>query len=510
MGKTRIATAALVTRGTGHGVEVLCVRRNPALRFFGGYWAFPGGGVDAADHDGDEDHDVAHQRCALRELFEEVGLLDARVVGAAALRPGLLLRDSGPASQEFRGHLDGARDVPGTVVPFARLTTPPFAPVMYRTRFVHVALESVDLGERSAAEWEPEVIEGELVDGSFWRPADLLDSWTRGERLVAPPVVFMLEHLAELGLERFLEEMPRLAESLEAGKLHPIRNVPGIIMAPLATETLPPATTTNCYLVGEERFFAVDPAPVDEVEQARLFELIDERMAGDGKASRDFVGVLLTHHHPDHVGAAEATARRYDVPVLAHADTFARLDLAVENTRPLEDGVVLPLGTAPDGRPGWELMAHHTPGHAPGHLVFTESRYGAMIAGDLVSTVSTIVIDPPEGHLGQYIESLERAADLLGDSAVLHPSHGPVASDGRTLLRRYLEHRERREESLVKALRDGVSKETDLVARVYADVDERLFPIAARSLRAGLEKLRDEGSAEEVGDGSWKVRAVST
>ncbi|MFT7078213.1 MAG: glyoxylase-like metal-dependent hydrolase (beta-lactamase superfamily II), partial [Planctomycetota bacterium] len=489
MGKTRIATAALVTRGAGHDVEVLCVRRNPVLRFFGGYWAFPGGVIDAADHDGDMDADVAHQRCALRELFEEVGLLDPRLAGAADLRPGLLERMSDPASRAFRGHLDDAPEVLGTVMPFARLTTPPFAPVMYRTRFVHVPIDTMHGGG-----WEPEIIEGELVDGAFWKPDELLDSWGRGERLVAPPVVFMLEHLAELGLDDFLEAIPGIAEELEAGKLHPIRNVPGIIMAPLNTETLPPATTTNCYLVGEERFFAVDPAPVDAAEQARLFELIDERIVGGSDSGpRDFVGVLVTHHHPDHVGAVDATAKRYDVPVLAHAETFARLDLLAENTRDLEDGVVLPLGTAPDGTPDWKLVAHHTPGHAPGHLVFQESRYGALIVGDLVSTVSTIVIDPPEGHMADYIESLERVAELAGESAVLHPSHGPVASDGRTLLRRYLEHRLRREDSLVAALQEGVEEEEMLVRRVYADVEEHLYPIAARSLRAGLEKLRDEG-----------------
>ncbi|MEM8711685.1 MAG: MBL fold metallo-hydrolase [Planctomycetota bacterium] len=518
MPKQRIATAALLTRGQGHDVEVLVVRRNPVLRFFGGYWAFPGGGVDEADHDGDPDLDVAHQRCALRELFEEVGLLDASLEAAAGLREGLLERDSGPASARFRGVLDDVPDQDaflGLVRPFARLTTPPFAPVLYRTRFVHVACESVN-----QPGFEPSVIEGELVDGEFVRPDELLETWRRGERLVAPPVVFMLEHLAALGLEAFLERMPALAQSLEEGRLHPIRNVPGIIMAPLATETLPPATTTNAYLVGEERFYVVDPAPVDEAEQARLFELIDERIAGqdhDGVSRpRDFVGVLLTHHHPDHVGAVDATARRYDVPVLAHPETFARLSLAAENQRELMDGVELPLGTAPDGSRGWTLTALHTPGHAPGHLAFRDSRYGAVLAGDLVSTVSTIVIDPPEGNMAEYLGSLERMAGLAGEGCVLHPAHGPVASDGRAVLHRYLEHRQRREDSLVSALPQGEIRgetrgeepspmqESDLVAHVYADVDERLFPIAARSLRAGLEKLRDEGLAVEVSPGAWR------
>ena len=87
----------------------------------------------------------------------------------------------------------------------------------------------------------------------------------------------------------------------------------------------------------------VDPAPTDPAEQRRLFDLIDERCAG----GPELVGVLVTHHHPDHVGAVEATARRYDVPVLAHAETLSRLTLAVDNTRALADGVELPWGQRP-------------------------------------------------------------------------------------------------------------------------------------------------------------------
>jgi len=155
------------------------------------------------------------------------------------------------------------------------------------------------------------------------------------------------------------------------------------------------------------------------------------------------------------------------------------------------------------------LTAFHTPGHAPGHLAFRDSRYGAVIAGDLVSTVSTIVIDPPDGHMAQYLASLERMVEICGEGAVLHPAHGPVVSDGAALFRRYLEHRQRREDSLLAALGTEPAHERDLVERVYADVDERLFPIAGRSLRASLEKLRDEGGAVEVASGTWSLEPAS-
>lgn len=506
MKRTRIATAAIVTRETDAGPEVLLARRSPALRFFGGYWAFPGGVVDPVDApDGELDGAGAHRRCAARELFEEVGLDVGGTVADAlgdagaerALRARLLERTSeAAATAEFAQLLGTGDRIADAVAPVARLTTPPFAPVLYRTTFVHVAAD---------ARFEPEIIEGELVDGAFRTPAEWLARWRRGELLIAPPVLFMLEHLDALGLERFLAEIPAEAESLERGRLHPIRNVPGIIMAPLATRTLPPATTTNAYLVGEERFFVVDPAPTDPAELGRLFDLIDERIAG----GRDLVGVLLTHHHPDHVGGADATAARHDVPVLASRWTLDALDLAASNQRAIGEGVDLPLGTAPDGSPGWVLRVRETPGHAPGHLAFVESRYGAVIAGDLVSTVSTIVIDPPEGHMATYLASLERMRDMTADDHVVHPAHGPVAARGKAVFERYLVHRQRRLDALRGALEDGLSGEDELTARVYADVDERMLPVAARSLRAALEMLAEDASAEETAPGTWRPLPVS-
>jgi 8-oxo-dGTP pyrophosphatase MutT (NUDIX family) len=95
----RIATAILLTRAGTAGDEVFLALRSKKLRFFGGYWAFPGGVVDAIDVVGDQDGDETHRRCALRELFEEVGVLvgplaeRVRVEARVALRRGLLAED---------------------------------------------------------------------------------------------------------------------------------------------------------------------------------------------------------------------------------------------------------------------------------------------------------------------------------------------------------------------------------------------------------------------------------
>ena len=62
-------------------------------------------------------------------------------------------------------------------------------------------------------------------------------------------------------------------------------------------------------------------------------------------------------------------------------------------------------------------------------------------------------------------------------------------------MQRYLEHRGEREASLLRALDKGLATRAEIVAFVYADTDERLWPVADRSLLAGLIKLHEQGRA---------------
>src|SRR5690606_1423736 len=153
------------------------------------------------------------------------------------------------------------------------------------------------------------------------------------------------------------------------------------------------------------------------------------------------------------------------------------------------------LGTSPDGQDDWQLVAIFTPGHDQGHLCFRESRYGAMLVGDMLSTISTIIIDPPEGHLATYLASLERIQEI--SMTTLYPAHGPAMKNGERLVQKYIRHRRQREATLQKVLAEGPNNIDALLPKVYWDADPRLFPFAKRSLLAGLQKLAEEGRALE-------------
>ncbi len=99
------------------------------------------------------------------------------------------------------------------------------------------------------------------------------------------------------------------------------------------------------------------------------------------------------------------------------------------------------------------LEALYTPGHAPGHLCFDALGSGAMITGDMVASVGTILIQPEDGDMALYLASLERMRDR--QPRVLLPAHGEPIDDPRTCLDRYVAHRLAREAKVLAARLTG-------------------------------------------------------
>jgi glyoxylase-like metal-dependent hydrolase (beta-lactamase superfamily II) len=257
-------------------------------------------------------------------------------------------------------------------------------------------------------------------------------------------------------------------------------------------QALPPGTPTNAYLVGTSPCSLLDPGPTGAGEQQRLFATLDAQAA----AGRRLTGVVLTHHHPDHIGAAAACAERYHVPILAHPLTARALAGKVEVQQMVEDGGRLDLGPVPDGHGRWHLEALHTPGHAAGHLAFYEPRYGLLFAGDMVSTLSSVLIAPPEGDLALYLASLRRLQVL--PARLVLPAHGSPRTNPAAVLEQCLDHRRQREEELLAALGDQPRTVADLAREVYRALPEPMLRYAELQVLANLRKLEREGRAAVI------------
>ncbi len=256
---------------------------------------------------------------------------------------------------------------------------------------------------------------------------------------------------------------------------------------PLRTPTLPPATSTNTMVVGSARFVVIEPATPHPDERERLVAEVEARRGQGGV----FEGILLTHHHVDHIGFAEGLRQRYGVPLMAHEATASRVDFGID--RRLGEGDVLELGD------GVEVQCVWTPGHAPGHLVYVERKGRVAHGGDLVAGEGTILVDPDDsGDMIEYLDSLRRLATLEIDRLV--PAHGPVLEDPVGIANHYIAHRLEREAKVVSAIGPIARTVDEVLADAYADTPKFLWGLAAKSLEAHLRKLDVEGRIARVGD----------
>ena len=504
-------SAAIVPwrRDPAGALEVYWVRRSPELRFMGGWHAFPGGGLSRRDAAieglgsarGASETTASRAQgpttgvpelppdvvpgllaCSLRELFEETGLLTTPA-----------LTTTGPAEVEALDRLAAQRvdlldkkisfaevlaSAPTTAEPLVfagRWLTPPVAPMRFDNRFFLLEWPADRAGQ-------PTILPGELAEGEWIAPGRALARWQGGEVMLAPPIVHLLQVLDEEGPEAGLDRMREPEETF----LGPFRRVefrPGILLLPLLTPTLPPATHTNAFLIGRQRAILVDPASPIASEQERLEAAVDAFRAEGGEVA----AIWLTHHHQDHIGGVRRMRRYLGVPVLAHplsSQLLERAGIPLDGT--LEDGHEHDLGGD-----GGTLRVCHTPGHTRGHLAFFHQATGSLIAGDLVSTLSTIVIDPPEGEMGAYLDSLSAMAELA--PSTLFPSHGPVILDAVAKLEEYHRHRLDREAQVLAAHRRGLETPESMVAEIYADVPPMVHPIACRQIESHLIRLRNLG-----------------
>jgi endoribonuclease LACTB2 len=461
--------------------RVLWARRSDASPAIGGFHVAPGGALEACDanapHDGGDDAPI--RVCALRELFEEVGILRAH--GALDHDEQIALRDlyrEDAAGGHARFAALGMRWRTSELEPLGRWVAPPHAPARFDMHFFALRLDR-------AIDPDPDLFE---LDEAEWIDARAaLARWSRAEVMLAPSLASILR-----AIDREGALVARRTDSIES-LLWEV--VPDVRMAPFRTPTLPPATHTNSYLVGARRAIVIEPATPYAEEIDRAVRWVEEaRSIGITP-----IAIALTHHHIDHVGGARVLSERLALPLWAHAETIARLrgDLSFE--RALEDGERIELD-------GAVLRAVHTPGHAPGHLCFFEERSGAMIAGDMVAGEGTILVEPGDGDMALYLDSLARMASL--QPTVLLPAHGPPLRDAKATLARYTAHRLAREEKVLEALAlHGEASAADLLATAYADTPRAAWPLAIRSIEAHLIKLERDGRVRRLSQRWEAVRA---
>ena len=536
----RPAATVLLLRDSPQGIEVLMTRRSMTASFAPGAYVFPGGGIDALDA---ESHATAARRAtqsdeqltqaiaAIRESFEELGVLLARHAdGRWADADDIAALDRhAPFAAQCQAR--GLRLAADGVFTLARWITDRDLPKRFDVPFLVAHMPE---GQTPVAD------EAEQFEPQWVRPHEALERHAAGGFFMIFPTIRTLERIQHhtsvqsvldacaatedalfascprAGLRggqesRHMEHEPEFGElelvCPDGQMLHPLdwdsqrplsllKNVqrltapnPGVMTGP----------GTNSYLVGDPAtgFIAIDPGPADAEHLDKLW-----RAAGG-----DIRMIVCTHSHPDHSpGAAPlqalcVQAGRAAPPILGLPSApTARAASAFTPDRALQNNELLALmGKAPEGKITHTLQVIHTPGHAANHLCLLLQEDGLLFSGDHILNGSTTVIDPPDGNMADYLDSLDRLDALCAEHSVefILPAHGHVLggpiNGARSAIAKLKAHRLAREAKVLaamQALPDGSME--DWVQHAYDDVPPRMWPVAQRSLLAHVERIRSQ------------------
>lgn len=234
---------------------------------------------------------------------------------------------------------------------------------------------------------------------------------------------------------------------------------------------------TNTWVITDpaEGAVVVDPGPSIESHLAAIMAACAPRLTT----------ILLTHRHLDHSEGAAVLAEQADCGVRA-ADRQFRV-----GRDGLDGGQLITLGAL-------SLEVFETPGHtSDSRSLLLSGPDGAsrLITGDIVLGRGTTVITHPDGNLEAYFDSLDLLEQLVKTRNVVEllPGHGPIVTDPLPWLSFYRRHRRERLAEIRAALAAGNRTASEIVARVYAEVDRSLWPAAEQSVRAQLDYLRQQG-----------------
>ena len=545
----RPAATLVLVRDAGDGMEVFMIRRTQSAAFMGGAHVFPGGGVDASDASdelaahchglddaeasrllGLERGGLAYWTAAVRECFEEAGLLLAHdaegeyadLNEAQRAQVFAQWRESVRAGRSTLADLcreQQLRLAAGRMAYFSHWITQPGRPRRYDTRF----FVAVAPGAQT-----PSHDNSETVDHIWIRPAEALDRHRSGEFHLVFPTIKTLESIAGFATASALLEFarsprkmpimaPRTASSregpkllvpgdyayAEVGKLDPegkgtaaCEITPGAVvqLSPKVRRITAPnpgfmtGPGTNTYLLGSDGDIAViDPGPALDAHVETVLAAVGNRIKW----------ILVTHTHKDHSPAAMLLKARTGAEVMGMPPPpYENQDQSFRPDRVLADGERLQLA-------GCVLRVIHAPGHASNQVCFLLEEEKLLFTGDHVMQGSTVVINPPDGDMKVYLDSLRQLQ--REDIAWFAPGHGFVIDKTQEALERLLIHRLTRENKVMNAVRAaGVATMETLLPVVYDDVQARLYPVASRSLLAHLIKLKTEGRVQEA-QGRWSI-----
>ena len=383
------------SRMNGNIGEILLCHRVSEVPSFPDFWAFPGGGVSRTDRRVSDENpkwlantqDPVTSITLLRELVEEIGFSpDGK--GSLELVNEEIQEKICQNKDEWADFVKNGKikieNFNSQII--AVRTMPPFAPIRFTNTFHHLSIGDLKI--------EPRFPKGmsEFDEYRWWKPENLLRSWLSHEVRLPPPQVTLIRDICKA-----LEESGDLISTFDKLSINPsegyhiLEFAPGVECIPLPTQTLPPATHTNCYVLGVpggERVI-IDPAAKSKDALDILSKKIDEIKA-TGSVIK---ATIYTHKHQDHIGNLEEIEKLYKAPIWASKETLEAIS-ELGNNRVLEESDSFLLN-GNNTSECWNII--ETPGHCPGHICLVGDA--GIVSGDNVSVIGTILVPSNDGDM---------------------------------------------------------------------------------------------------------------
>lgn len=272
--------------------------------------------------------------------------------------------------------------------------------------------------------------------------------------------------------------------------MHGLRQLPLRVTGILGNEDI----VNTYFLVGGGEALLVDTGRNAETDSQLILDTWRE--LGEPQVQ----AIILTHAHPDHIGAAATLREQWHAPVGMHPADEIILERLGVDLRPdflLDDNQELdtPMGTA---------TVIHTPGHSPGHVCLHFEGSGLLISGDQVLSNGTVYVGEPLGDMTEYLDSMRRLLALRFDT--LAPGHGPIIDNGWRHVLEMHEYRLRREGEILMALRQGAATALDIARLLYGSrqVSEQVMEFGARQTECHLKHLEGKGVVSRDA-GKWRL-----
>ena len=221
---------------------------------------------------------------------------------------------------------------------------------------------------------------------------------------------------------------------------------------------------TRTYLLGETAVLDPGPAIESHIEAIRA-------------AMPRLTTILITHRHGDHAPAAVPLKALTGARIVAPRNVLDDVDQRVSGGERLSIE-------------GEEVEVIATPGHTNEHVCYLTAA-GDLFTGDTILGSGTTAIFPPDGHMGDYIRSLQTLRTR--EPRRIHPAHGPDREDAVALIDEYIAHRLERERQVLEAIEQGATTIPAMRARIYPELNPQLHRAAEIQIQAHLIKLEEEG-----------------